>query len=621
MRPILYNYPRLNYNTNGYGVLHDCVTCFVEEERNGVYELTFTYPVDGLHYEDIALRAICKVKPNKIDDPQLFRIYSISKPLKGIVTVKAAHISYDLSDIPVSPFSAVGITQSLALLKSKSIVSNPFTFTTDLQNETTQFNVDVPKSVRSCMGGSEGSLLDAFGGGEYKYNNYTVQLLSARGSDNGVTIKYGKNLTQLKQDENSNKLYSAIYPYWVDSNDGTVFELSPKTVPVNEGLNYNKILAVDFSGDFEEKPTAEQLTNRAENYISANGLGRPDVSLTVSFEQLEKYDLYESMSLLEQVLLCDTVTVVYEKLGVSAKAKIIKYKYDCLKERVDKITIGNTRVNMSDAFVGTKNDIKNVPGITTIRATAEKIALDIMGANGGSIRFIDTNEDGEPDTLYVADDPDPNNAVKVWRWNYQGWAASSNGYNGPFTLAASLDSGIFADFITAGTLDANLIRAGVIQSALGEFWMNLEDGTFSFGNDRISYDGSTLNITADSINLGGNDVATNESVASAVASSTSGINQSIDTLRGEFEDFADEYNGFITIEPTVPAITLGKTGEKARVKITSNNMILSGSGNATAELGNSKFSVSQVETNAVILGTGAWEVRSNGHISLKKVSE
>jgi hypothetical protein len=87
--------------------------------------------------------------------------------------------------------------------------------------------------------------------------------------------------------------------------------------------------------------------------------------------------------------------------------------------------------------------------------------------------MLDTNGDGKPDTLYIADNEDPDKAVKVWRWNYEGWAASSTGFNGPFKMAATLDGGFLAEFITA----ANLIT-GTIQSRDGSFFMDLDNGVF-----------------------------------------------------------------------------------------------------------------------------------------------
>lgn len=620
MRPILYAPNETDFAHNGLGVLHDCVTCYTEEERNGIYELSFAYPVDGIHYEDLGMRSLVKVKPNRYDDPQLFRVYSISKPLKGIVTVKAAHISYDLSGIIVSPFSAVGITDALQKLKSEAVTEYPFDFFTDFENETLNYNVRTPRSVRYCMGGAEGSLLDVFGGGEFQYDNYKIYLKTARGQDRGVTIKYGKNLTSLKQDESCSNLYTGIYPYWVDTQDNTVVELEQKVVSVEGEFDFDKVLPLDLSAEFENRPTEQQMIDYCERYIDDNNIGKPNVSLSVSFEQLDKYDGYENMKLLQQVQLCDTVTISYTKLGVNARAKVIKYKWDCLKEKPVTATIGMTKATMSDAIISTRHEIDAKPDISRIRSAAEAVTSQVLGASGGYVRLIDTNHDGELDTLYIADNPVPEDAVKVWRFNYEGWGASKNGFNGPFVMGATLDGGIVADFITAGTFDANLIRAGIIQAALNGFWLNLEDGTFNFGNNRISYDGTHLNIAADTITMSGQPVVTNETVQNVVDESTEELSDSISDLRSDFESFTNDFDGFITILPSEPSITLGRTNSNSNVKITDTTMTFTGSGNARAVLGDSKFSVQQIETDSLSFGNSAWERRSNGHISLKRVS-
>ena len=632
MRPVLYSPTTTDFSNNGIGVLHDCITCIVEEERNGIYECTFTYPVDGLHYDSIDLRCIIKVKPNQFDDPQPFRIYSISKAIKGIVTVKAAHLSYDLGGYAVVPFTATGVTLTLSTMKeSYSITggSTRFNFYTDKTNNTTVYTLKTPRSVRAVLGGQEGSILDVFGSGEYYYNGYDVWLYQNRGQDRGVTIRYGKNLTSVKQDENCTNIYTAVYPYWVDPATGATTEIEPrKIVPVPGNFDYVKVLTLDLSSDFDSAPSASKLRKRAQEYIEANNIGVPDISLSVSFEQLQKYDEYKDLNILEQVSLCDTVSVYFEKLGIDAKAKAIKVTYNCLLERVDKITLGKAKTNMADALVSTKTDIDEKTDVSRIRGAAEQVTQDILGATGGNIRFIDANGDGIDDTLYVADNPDPNQAVKVWRFNYEGWGASSNGYSGPFTIAASLNSGLVADFITAGVIDANLIRAGIITSLNNKFNLNIDNGTFDFGKGKLSYNGSVLNIAADTISLGGAGVATNDTVDSAISttdgkisSAKSELSASIDSVGGDFNTFKDKYEGYIDIQPSVPKITLGAINSPSNVAITNTEVTIKGSGNATAVLGSSKMVVGQIETNNLTLGDSAWEIRNNGHISLKKVVE
>ena len=83
------------------------------------------------------------------------------------------------------------------------------------------FKVDEPSSVRSWFGGKEGSLLDIYGG-EWHYTGRTCSLENSRGSDRGVAIRYGVNLTDLKQEENCSEVYTGVLPFWKDMDGNLV---------------------------------------------------------------------------------------------------------------------------------------------------------------------------------------------------------------------------------------------------------------------------------------------------------------------------------------------------------------------------------------------------------------
>lgn len=484
--PILYSDVETDFNHNGFGILSDCKSCVVTEERNGIFELDFKYPVSGIHFSEIQLRRLVKAKPNQVAPPQLFRIYSISKPMRGLVTVYAEHISYDLSGIAVQPFEAGNIQSAMLGIRENAIVECPFTFSTD-RSTVAKFEVSVPTSAKGCLGGSAGSLLDVYGG-ELEFNNYSVRLYNERGHDRGVVIRYGKNMTDLRQDENIASVYTAVYPFWKNVETGETVFLPEKVVPVPGTFNFNRILVYDVTASFVEKPSVDQVRSATESYIKNSNIGVPKVSLVVSFTQLEQSEEYKNIAVLERVLLCDTVTVVFPELGVSAKAKAVRLLYDVLADRVISVTLGNVISNLASTIVEQSKEIASKPSKTDMRTAIDSLTGSLLGANGGSVRFIDTNGDGQPDTLYVADNPNPALAVKVWRWNYEGWGASSNGYAGPFVLGATLDNGIIADFITAGTLNADLIRAGTLKSKDGTVEININDNTLSLNV------GSNLNV-------------------------------------------------------------------------------------------------------------------------------
>lgn len=455
MKPILFPSTATEFKTHGLGVLTDAISCTVIEERNGAFELTMQYPDTGVHFDEITDRCIIYAIPSPYRVPQPFRIYRITRPMDGIIMVYAQHITYDLSGVPLNPFTAINAPDALSKLKLNAAVDSPFTFWTD-KSTVASFAVSTPSSTRSVLGGSSGSILDVYGG-EYEWDGFTVRLYGHRGYDNGVVISYGKNLTDIEQDRNISNVATGIYPYWTNA-EGALVTCDPKIVNAPGTYDFTRVVPVDFSNEFETQPTPAQLQARAEKYVEDNKIGIPKTSITASFVQLEQFPEYEDLALLEKCDLCDTVTIRYPQLGVEAKAEIVKIETDVLLERYNSVEIGDVRTNIADTIVGQQQEIKQKPSETYLREAVLALTETILGASGGAVRLLDTNNDGMPDTLYIADDPDPTKARNVWRFNHEGWGASDSGYNGPFSYGATLKNGMVADFITAGTLNADLVN-------------------------------------------------------------------------------------------------------------------------------------------------------------------
>nr|DAL02112.1 MAG TPA: tail protein [Caudoviricetes sp.] len=497
------SYPRYYDGTtglqgNGVGVLRDCISCTVTEERNGAFELEMVYPITGQHYSSIKLRGLIKAKPNPYSVEQLFRVYEISRPINGQVTVYAQHISYDLSGVPVSPCTGDRASTALASLAQAAAVDMPFTLWTDL-NTAADFSVTEPSSLRRMLGGVEGSILDVYGG-EYEWDNYTVKLHSHRGSDRGVTIRYGKNLVDLKQEESCAEVYTGVYPY-VKNSDDTLLQLPEKVVYADGNYDYKRILTLDLSDKFddEDNPATEAgLREAAKEYMSANSIGTPTVSLTVSFAQLEQTEEYKGMALLERVGLCDTVHVIFAKLGVTADAKCIKTAYNVLLGRYDSVELGDARSTLADTVANIGKDTQQ--SISKTKSALEQAITRatqlITGNLGGYVVLHSSTGSNQPDEILVMDTPDINTATRVWRWNLAGWGYSATGYNGPFRLAATMDGAINADFITAGTMTADLIRTGVLASLDGKtFYLNMESGELRANFKSLSLQGQDVSST------------------------------------------------------------------------------------------------------------------------------
>lgn len=457
------------FNTNGIGPLPDAISSKVTEETNSVYELEMTYPITGMNYSELTFRRLIYAKPNPYANRQPFRIYSLSKPLDGIVTIYARHISYDLSDYTASPFSAISIMSAFTNLRAAVDVEDfPFDFWTDKETAADMVT-NIPLSVRSILGGIEGSILDTYRG-EYEFDGFTVKLWNNRGADRGVSIRYGKNLTSLKQDENCSNVFTAVRPFWYledrsndpempDINSGFV-ELPEKIIMVDQEADYVKILPLDFSSDIKEKPTVEELREAAIAYIEEHDIGTPEVSLDVSFVNLSDADEYKDLALLEMVKLCDTVDVVFPKLGVNVSSKVNKTVYNVLSGRYDSISLGASKADLARTISINNKTIKETVSKTELEQAVSIATNLITGQSGG---YVVLNPAEQPQELLILDAPSLAQATNVWRWNSGGLGFSSNGYTGPYSTAITSDGKIVADFILAGSLSANLVKGGVLQ--------------------------------------------------------------------------------------------------------------------------------------------------------------
>ena len=492
MKPILFAANETAFTSNGLGRL-DPVKCVVTEERNGQYELECVVPVESPHYSDIANNMILGVVPGDGATLQAFRIYQITEPLNGLVTISARHLSYDLSYNTVMSFTASSVTAALLGLVTNSVETNPFTMWTD-KTTAANFKVTVPQTFRSLLGGQQGSILDIYGG-EYEFDNWTVKLWNHRGSDTDVTLRYGKNITDINQEQNLENVVTGLVPYWADEN--TVVTLPEKSVDSSYASSYpyKRTVPKDFSSDFENAPTQSQLRTRAQNYITANNIGVPKVSIKVSFVALWQTEAYKNVAPLERVHLCDTVGVVFEKYGINARAKVIKTEWDCLAERYLSIELGEARSNFANTIVSMNEQTENeiVDAKTFLEKAIDTATSLITGNNGGYLK-ISTNADGQPYELLIMDTDDITTAAKIWRWNLGGLGYSSTGYSGTFGTAITMNGEIVANYIATGELDAALIKAGVLTDLAGKFSLNMTTGALSMADGTFSgtISGSTI---------------------------------------------------------------------------------------------------------------------------------
>ena len=488
MIPILFSPKAREYNNNGLGVLVDAGYCTVTEERNGEFELELQYPVNGSHYSDLSVDCQILAKPNETSKPQAFRIYNITKPMNGVVTVRAEHISYELSSIVVMPFSANSSVDAFDKIKFFSTSENPFEFLAGLDADGA-LSFTKPVSARAILGGIDGSILDVYGG-EYEFDNYSVKLHNERGADNGVVIAYAKNLTGVKCEERIDGVVTGAIAYWSQETDGIVQAVYGDLQTTETKLSYSRNVIVDCSSEFDAPPSKISLNEYAQNYIKTHK-NVPYFSVSVEFVNLGDTEEYKQYKGLYRVNLCDTVTIKHPLYGIGVKAKVVKTVFDSISEKYEKIEVGEISANISKTIAYQEKEISQKVGQSALDKAIENATSAITGYKGG---YVVLDPPKQPQRLLIMDTPDKETAVNVWQFNMEGLGYSGTGINGDYDTAITADGQIVADFITAGTLDAasikvknlsaNSITSGLLSSSNGFSYFNLETGVIhSGGND------------------------------------------------------------------------------------------------------------------------------------------
>lgn len=528
MIPILYPSTETAFRSNGLGRLRDCISCHVEEERNGKYECTFIYPITGKMYSQIEIGCYIACTHDDKGDVQAFQIYRKSAPINGQVTFNAHHISYQLSNVIVRPFTAASISEALEGIVSNAVTGCGFTFTTD-KTTFAPFSLEVPRSARAILGGTEGSILDIFGGGEYTFDMFEVKLQQHRGRNRGVTIRYGKNLKDITQVNDGEELHNAVVPFWygipaqqevvVPEGEGdedeevVVPEVTTEEQPENvlvmcdppvvaaEGVTDPVPVILDLTSEFQDQPTPAELRTAAESYLTTQSPWIPTENIKVDFIALWQTSQYENVKNLQRLSLCDSVSVIYPALGVQVDdIKIIKVDYDVLLERYNTMELGEPQQSYAGVIAAELNkavssQIKQSE--TSMRGffdTAIETATDLITGGAGGHVVISRDANGKPQEILIMDTEDINTATNILRINLNGIGFSTNGGQ-TYSTAWTIDGRFVADFITAGTLKAITIQGPTALT----FW-NLATGVFqSYGTKTLTSEIKTGQSTTQTV--------------------------------------------------------------------------------------------------------------------------
>ena len=355
MIPILYEKDETAFTSNGFGRLRDCISCVVTEERNGIYECDFEYPVDGVNYDRIQCGRIIAVEHDESNDVQPFDIVGYSRPINGVVTFHAVHISYRQTAMTVSGTNINSLSSAFTML-GNAVPSNPFNYWTDKSSTGYLASGDgIPHSVRSILGGMEGSILDAYGG-EYEWDTWTVKLWASRGSLKNFTIRYGVNLTDYSEDTDYTDTYTSVIPYWVgqdaDGND-TIIKGDKQTSGYPSFNGMERCIPLDVTDKFDSEdgqPTQAQVEAQGMAYINANQPYLPSQTIKVDFLRISDSPEYAQFANLQKCKLCDSIKVIFPRYNVEGTFKIVKTEYDVLREKYNTLELGTLSISLATAL-------------------------------------------------------------------------------------------------------------------------------------------------------------------------------------------------------------------------------------------------------------------------------
>lgn len=407
MMPILFSATETNFNSGGIGILRDTIECTIEEERNGIFQLHMIYPVDGAFFNSIQVNSIIGCKTTQTDSSNaLFDVIRISMPKYDRVEIDAKHISYRLNKMVIKPHiqtTAKSINTVLNELRNDVINRDEFRFTPSGVFSNGIISYDMPRSVRSVLG----DVVETFGG-EIMWHDATtsddksIKIFKNRGSERNITLSYGINITDLRQEKNIEETITGIVPYWKGKSRiglDTIVTLTDYVIYADNASSFPRdyVIPVDFSGEFKIQPTESDLRLVAQNYLQSEGIGVPKVSLDISFVRLSDTEEYKHLASLERLNLCDTIKIDYAKLNVTTSAKVVRTVFDVIKERYTEISLGDTKIrgqSVESAVKPIENTVSDLQSaITSVYASGTPGTNAIVqGANQKRCKLVKTGK-------------------------------------------------------------------------------------------------------------------------------------------------------------------------------------------------------------------------------------
>ena len=344
-----------------YGVISSLCEAFVEEERNGLFELSFVMLNTDSLFNYVKEENIVVVNANDTLLNQKFRIYMTRKLMNNKVEVCARHISFDLmyDYIDNVSFTNQSCEYALNQLFRNSNFSKHYKGYSDIVNAQ-NYSMSMA-NVLEAIGGKQGSIIDTFGtGAEILRDNENIHVLNKRGYDNEVTIEYKKNLTGFELEEDTTDLITRILPYAkyndIETNEEIIVKADYVDSPLIANYSHPYMTSIDYSDKFEDDdiPTFSKLQELARKEYRDNKVDIPKQNFKIEFIPLSKCVGYEGLE--DKISLCDTVTIIDTRYNVKTQAKVIRTVFNVLKNRYESIELGEPRTSLGDIIGGGSNN-------------------------------------------------------------------------------------------------------------------------------------------------------------------------------------------------------------------------------------------------------------------------
>ena len=450
---ILYEKGTTDFTRNGLGFLNNVLDAKVIEELNGEYSLIFDYPLDETLSNELVEERIVKCKVSDGTN-QCFIIKNVVKTYEKM-TITCSHLFYLLlSDIAEDIYPQnLSPKPFLDWIIARASYLLPFTTTSDVSIQKSGRYIR-KNLVEIILGEQENSMINLFNI-EIKRNNWNIALNSRIGADRGEKLLYGKNITGINLTIDTNEMYTRIMPVGYDG-----LLLPEKYVDADniDDYPYPKIAIFEFN-DIKYDPNDEDAYHTLEDayaalresveVLYANGINQPKINIKIDWLELSKTEEYKQYSNLERVELGDTIHA--EIFGLNYTTRVIKTVYNSLNDRIEQFEIGTFQPSYATQMNKYEIDLQSINPASLLEEATTNATNLITQAMGGYV-YKTNNE------LYIMDTDNPSTAVHVWRWNINGLGYSSNGINGPYGLAMTMDGQIVADFISTGTLRTSVIQ-------------------------------------------------------------------------------------------------------------------------------------------------------------------